>query len=233
LEEHRQPNWTWDQGSPKAAGAPGGHVWWFPRLRQEAQQQGRMKDAMHPTVAMPKLLIVDEIGYPPFGREQANLFFQPWRGWYDKGSMILTSYWRSAVERGSGYAIIPLALNGADLPELWSNRLAAAVGKVCQNEENLRRCKRAMAFKAKAIQWPLVPSNLRRLKRYIENWPSQKEKSLSCGQRTPAASVPRQLLDHYGKRYLPKPRDTDGRWPARSRRPGQRPIEIVSNSNLS
>jgi hypothetical protein len=32
--------------------------------------------------------------------------------------MILTSYWRSAVERGSGYAIIPLALNGADLPEL-------------------------------------------------------------------------------------------------------------------
>ena len=31
---------------------------------------------MHRTVAMPKLLIVDEIGYLPFAREQANLFFQ-------------------------------------------------------------------------------------------------------------------------------------------------------------
>jgi IstB-like ATP binding protein len=39
----------------------------------------------------PKLLIVDEIGYLPFGREQANLFFQVVARRYEKGSMILTS----------------------------------------------------------------------------------------------------------------------------------------------
>ena len=31
---------------------------------------------MHRIVAAPKLPIIDEIGYLPFGREQANLFFQ-------------------------------------------------------------------------------------------------------------------------------------------------------------
>ena len=41
------------------------------------QRQGRMKEVMHRTVAMPKLLIIDEIGYLPFGREQASL---PGRG---------------------------------------------------------------------------------------------------------------------------------------------------------
>ena len=35
-----------------------------------------MKEAMHRVIAAPKLLIIDEIGYLPFGREQANLFFQ-------------------------------------------------------------------------------------------------------------------------------------------------------------
>jgi hypothetical protein len=40
---------------------------------------------------MPKLLIIDEIGYLPFGREQANLFFQVVAKRYEKGSMILTS----------------------------------------------------------------------------------------------------------------------------------------------
>ena len=40
---------------------------------------------------MPKLLIIDEIGYLPFGREQANLFFQVIARRYEKGSLILTS----------------------------------------------------------------------------------------------------------------------------------------------
>jgi DNA replication protein DnaC len=40
---------------------------------------------------MPKLLIVDEIGYLPFAREQANLFFQVVARRYEKGSMIPTS----------------------------------------------------------------------------------------------------------------------------------------------
>ena len=46
---------------------------------------------MHRTVAAPKLLIIDEIGYLPFAREQANLFFQVVARRYEKGAMILTS----------------------------------------------------------------------------------------------------------------------------------------------
>jgi DNA replication protein DnaC len=42
-------------------------------------------------VAMRKLLIIDEIGYLPFGREQSNLFFQVVAKRCEKGSMILTS----------------------------------------------------------------------------------------------------------------------------------------------
>jgi DNA replication protein DnaC len=58
---------------------------------ETAQRQARMKEVMHRTVAMPTLLIIDEIGYLPFGREQANLFFQVVARRYEKGSMILTS----------------------------------------------------------------------------------------------------------------------------------------------
>jgi DNA replication protein DnaC len=36
-------------------------------------------------------LIVDEIGYLPMSREQANLFFQVVAQRYERGSMILTS----------------------------------------------------------------------------------------------------------------------------------------------
>ena len=54
---------------------------------EAAARQG----VIHRTVAAPKLLIVDEIGYLPFGREQANLFFQVVARRYEKGSMILTS----------------------------------------------------------------------------------------------------------------------------------------------
>ena len=36
-------------------------------------------------------MVIDEIGYLPFGREQANLFFQVAAKRYEKGSMILTS----------------------------------------------------------------------------------------------------------------------------------------------
>jgi DNA replication protein DnaC len=46
---------------------------------------------MHRAIAAPKLLIIDEIGYLPFGREQANLFFQVVARRYERGSLILTS----------------------------------------------------------------------------------------------------------------------------------------------
>jgi DNA replication protein DnaC len=46
---------------------------------------------MHRTVNVYKLLIIDEIGYLPLAREQANLFFQVVAQRYEKGAMILTS----------------------------------------------------------------------------------------------------------------------------------------------
>lgn len=58
---------------------------------EAAHRQARMKEFLHRAIAMPKLLIIDEIGYLPFGREQANLFFQVVAKRYEKGSMILTS----------------------------------------------------------------------------------------------------------------------------------------------
>ena len=58
---------------------------------EAAHRQGRLKEVLHRTVAAPKLLIIDEIGYLPLGREQANLFFQVIARRYEKGSTILTS----------------------------------------------------------------------------------------------------------------------------------------------
>ena len=46
---------------------------------------------MHRAVNAYKLLIIDEIGYLPMSREQANLFFQIVARRYERGSMILTS----------------------------------------------------------------------------------------------------------------------------------------------
>ena len=57
---------------------------------ETAQRQGRWKEALHRTVSVYKLLIIDEIGYLPLGREQANLFFQVVAKRYEKGATILT-----------------------------------------------------------------------------------------------------------------------------------------------
>jgi DNA replication protein DnaC len=39
----------------------------------------------------PKLIVIDEIGYLPFGREEANLFFNVVANRYERGSIVLTS----------------------------------------------------------------------------------------------------------------------------------------------
>lgn len=56
-----------------------------------AQRQGRLKPVMQRSVSAPSLLIIDEIGYLPMSRDQANLFFQAIAKRYEKGSVILTS----------------------------------------------------------------------------------------------------------------------------------------------
>ena len=57
-------------------------------MLETAQRQGRVREATCRTVAMPKLLIIDEIGYLPLGRDQATLFFQIVAKRYEKGSLI-------------------------------------------------------------------------------------------------------------------------------------------------
>lgn len=60
-------------------------------LLEAAQRQGRLKEVLHRAVNLYRLLIIDEIGYLPMGREQANLFFQVVAKRYERGAMILTS----------------------------------------------------------------------------------------------------------------------------------------------
>jgi DNA replication protein DnaC len=60
-------------------------------MLEAAQRQGRYRQTMHRAVNAYKLLIIDEIGYLPMSREQANLFFQVAAHRYERGSMILTS----------------------------------------------------------------------------------------------------------------------------------------------
>jgi DNA replication protein DnaC len=59
-------------------------------MLEAAQRQGRYREVMHRAINAYKLLIVDEIGYLPRSREQANLFFQVVAQRYERGSMILT-----------------------------------------------------------------------------------------------------------------------------------------------
>lgn len=56
-----------------------------------AQRQSRLKQFMQRSINSPSLLIIDEIGYLPMTKEQANLFFQVVAKRYEKGSLILTS----------------------------------------------------------------------------------------------------------------------------------------------
>ena len=56
-----------------------------------AHRQGRLDEFIKRHVMAPKLLIIDEIGYLPFGREEANHFFQVIAKRYERGSIIVTS----------------------------------------------------------------------------------------------------------------------------------------------
>lgn len=56
-----------------------------------AHHQGKLKAYLQRTVLAPRLLVIDEIGYLPFGREEANLFFNVIAKRYERGSILLTS----------------------------------------------------------------------------------------------------------------------------------------------
>jgi DNA replication protein DnaC len=56
----------------------------------EAQEEGSLREALN-RLFKPDLLIVDEVGYIPFGRPAANLFFQVVNGRYEEASTIISS----------------------------------------------------------------------------------------------------------------------------------------------
>jgi DNA replication protein DnaC len=56
-----------------------------------AQRQDRYNHFMRHNICVPGLMIIDEIGYLPFNREQANHFFQVIAKRYEHGSVIVTS----------------------------------------------------------------------------------------------------------------------------------------------
>ena len=56
----------------------------------EAEENGSLNEMLD-RLLKPNLLIVDEVGYIPFGRSAANLFFQVVNGRYERGSTIISS----------------------------------------------------------------------------------------------------------------------------------------------
>lgn len=58
---------------------------------EKAQRLDRLEQLMKRSFLAPSILIIDEIGYLPLQRNQANLFFQIIAKRYEQGSIILTS----------------------------------------------------------------------------------------------------------------------------------------------
>ena len=56
-----------------------------------AHAQNQLKSVLHRAINGYRLMIIDEIGYLPMSREQANLFFQVIAARYERGSLIVTS----------------------------------------------------------------------------------------------------------------------------------------------
>lgn len=56
----------------------------------KAESEGQLKDKLN-FFAKPKLLVVDELGYLPFEKRSAHLFFQLVARRYERGSMLITT----------------------------------------------------------------------------------------------------------------------------------------------
>lgn len=56
-----------------------------------AHRQARLDNYLKRQIMAPRLLIIDEIGYLPFGRQEAHHFFQVIARRYEKASIIVTS----------------------------------------------------------------------------------------------------------------------------------------------
>lgn len=57
----------------------------------KAHRQGTLKEYLRRGIQSPRLLIIDEVGYLPFSRDEASHFFQAIAQRYEHGSVIITS----------------------------------------------------------------------------------------------------------------------------------------------
>ncbi len=118
---------------------------------EAAYRQGRYKEAMSRVVCHPRLLIIDEIGYLPLTRVQANHFFQIIAARYEKGSTIVTSnlsfsQWDNTLadDKVLTAAMLDRLLHHSHIIQMKGNsyrlkdkRKAGIIGSIAINKESL------------------------------------------------------------------------------------------------
>ena len=94
-----------------------------------ANQQGKLKSYLQRSILAPRLLIIDEIGYLPFGRDEANLFFNVIAKRYENGSIILTS--NLPFSQWAGAFADDATLTAAMLDRLLHHCHVIQISRVC------------------------------------------------------------------------------------------------------
>jgi len=64
---------------------------WEKNAKSKEIVRSKVTEYMNRAVIGPRLLVIDELGYLPFGREEANLFFHVIAKRYERSSTIITS----------------------------------------------------------------------------------------------------------------------------------------------
>lgn len=113
-----------------------------------AKKQERLEAYLKRSVLAPKLLVIDEIGYLPFGREEANLFFNVIAKRYEHASVIVTSnlpfsQWSSAFadDQTLTAALLDRLLHHAHIVQISGNsyrlkgKKAAGIAPVVKENE--------------------------------------------------------------------------------------------------
>jgi DNA replication protein DnaC len=118
---------------------------------EAAYRQGRYKETMSRVVCHARLLIIDEIGYLPLTRDQANHFFQVIAARYEKGSIVVTSnlsfsQWDNTLanDKVLTAAMLDRLLHHSHIIQMKGNsyrlkdkRKAGIIGSIATNKEDL------------------------------------------------------------------------------------------------
>jgi DNA replication protein DnaC len=108
-----------------------------------AKKQERLENYIKRSVLGPKLLVIDEISYLPFGREEANLFFNVIAKRYEYGSVIVTSnlpfsQWSTAFadDQTLTAALLDRLLHHAHIVQIAGNSYRLKGKKSSRNKPN-------------------------------------------------------------------------------------------------